>query len=167
MKVDDIVAIQKCLDAAGVRFILVGGLAVIAHGYLRVTRDADIVIELVPENIQRAFDALASIGYRPTVPITAEEFASPAKRREWREQKNMRVLAFWSDEHRETKLDVFIEHPFDFETEWASSNVDPLIPEGQPLHYANIPTLIRMKREAGRPRDLDDIEHLQILLKKK
>ena len=167
MKVDDILAIQRTLDASNVRFIVVGGLAVIAHGYLRVTRDADIVIELIPDNIQRAFQALASIDYRPTVPITADEFSNPEKRREWREQKQMRVLQFWSDTHRETKLDVFLEHPFDFESEWSAASKDTLIPGEQPLHIARIPTLIRMKKEAGRPRDIDDIEHLEILLKQK
>lgn len=75
MITDSIVSIQSALDAAKVRFIVVAGLAVIAHGYLRMTRDADLVIELVPENIENAFKALASIGYYPKVPITADQFS--------------------------------------------------------------------------------------------
>jgi len=164
MKTDHIIAIQTALDEADVRFILVGGLAVVAHGYLRFTRDADLVIELVPDNIKRAFRALEQIGYRPTVPITAEAFSDEERRREWREQKNMRVLQFWSDAHPETKLDVFVEHPFDFEAEWAAAKLDAVRPDSSPLRIASIPTLIRMKREAGRPRDLDDIHHLELLL---
>lgn len=36
-----------------------------AHGYLRYTKDADLVVRLVPDNIARIFAALAEIGYRP------------------------------------------------------------------------------------------------------
>lgn len=117
MKAASFHAIAHALDAANVRFIVVGGLAVIAYGYLRVTRDADIVIELMPENIGAAFEALHDIGYRPSVPITAAQFSDPQLRRQWHEEKHMQVLQFWSD----TKLDVFLEHPFDFATEWQSA----------------------------------------------
>jgi len=73
-------AIVKTLDAAGVRFIVVGRLAVITHGYLRLTRDVDIVLKLDPANIETAFSALQTAGYRPSVPINAEQFARPAIR---------------------------------------------------------------------------------------
>lgn len=39
------------------------------------TYDVDLVIRLAPDVIMRAFSALAGIGYRPSVPITAEQFA--------------------------------------------------------------------------------------------
>ena len=55
-----------------------GGLAVNAHGVVRLTHDVDLVIQLVPESIRRAFDALLSIGYRPSVPVTAEQFSDEA-----------------------------------------------------------------------------------------
>ena len=118
MKTSSFLAITTALRQANVRYIIVGGLAVIAHGYLRATRDADIVLELVPENIHAAFDALDVIGFKPTLPVTAAQFAVPSIRKSWREQKNMQVLQFWADTYPDLKLDVFIEHPFDFENEW-------------------------------------------------
>ena len=57
------------LEEQGVRYLVTGGLAVNAHGYLRFTKDVDLVIHLVPESIVAAFRALASLGYRPMVPI--------------------------------------------------------------------------------------------------
>lgn len=161
MKAASFHAIAQALDSANVRFIVVGGLAVIEHGYLRVTRDADIVLELVPENIGAAFDALKTIGYQPSVPINAEQFASPELRRKWRAEKHMEVLQFWSDQHRETKLDVFLEHPFDFETEWQGAKTAITGPQATTVRFASIPSLIAMKRLAGRPKDLIDIEFLQ------
>jgi hypothetical protein len=48
-----------------VRFVVVGGLAVILHGHLRATRDLDLVIDLEPSNCSRGLDALRGIGLRP------------------------------------------------------------------------------------------------------
>ena len=49
----------EALEAGGVRYLVAGGLAVGAHGYLRFTKDVDIVIQLIPDNIERTFTALA------------------------------------------------------------------------------------------------------------
>ncbi len=161
MKAASFHAIADALTQANVRFILVGGLAVIAQGYLRVTRDADIVIELVPESILEAFKALERIGYRPTVPITAEQFSDESLRRQWREDKHMRVLQFWSDAHPDTKLDVFIDHPFDFPAEWEAAKREPTGPNATEIRIASIPALIAMKEKAGRPQDRIDIDYLR------
>jgi len=37
----------------------------------------------------------------------------------WHEEESMLVLKMWSDEHRRTPVDVFVQEPFDFEIEWA------------------------------------------------
>jgi hypothetical protein len=52
-------------DAAGVRYLVAGGLAVAAHGYLRFIKDVDIVVQRVPGNIERTFTALASLSINP------------------------------------------------------------------------------------------------------
>ncbi|HVB49688.1 MAG TPA: hypothetical protein VNF69_15000 [Burkholderiales bacterium] len=72
-------AIAAALHEAGVRYLVARGLAVNAHGYVRLTYDVDLVVQLEPENIMSAFAALAGLGYRPTVRVTAEQFASPAR----------------------------------------------------------------------------------------
>lgn len=70
--------------------------------YVRFTHDVDLVIQLAPGNIAPAFAAFASLGYRPMVPVTAEQFADPAQRQQWITNKHMMVLNFQSDQHRET-----------------------------------------------------------------
>ena len=114
MKIASVAAILRALNDAEVRVLVVGGLAVNAHGYLRLTKDADLAIDLVPDNIVRAFEALATLGYRPRIPITAAQFADPVLRETWIREKEMKVLQFFSDEHRETPVDVFVIEPFDF-----------------------------------------------------
>jgi hypothetical protein len=163
MKLASFEALVAALEATGVRYLVAGGLAVNAYGYLRFTKDVDLVVQLVPETIEAAFRALATLGYRPMAPITATQFANPALRAGWIRDKGMQVLQFWSDQHRETPVDVFVTEPFPFDDEYRIALVKPL--HGQtPVRFVSIPTLIRMKEAAGRPQDRIDIEHLRMRL---
>jgi len=71
MKLASFEALVRALQAAGVRYLVAGGLAVNAHGYIRFTKNVDLVVQLVPDNIESAFVALGKLGCRPTVPISA------------------------------------------------------------------------------------------------
>ena len=142
MKLDSFDAIVRALDSAGVRYLVAGGLAVNAHGYLRFTRDVDLVVQFAPENVLAAFAALGEIGY-------------------WVREKGMTVLNFWCDAHRDTPIDVFVSEPFDFVGEYAHALVKPL--GAVPVRFVSIPALIRMKQAAGRPQDRIDVEYLRKL----
>jgi hypothetical protein len=159
MNLADTEAIVRALDGAGVRFIVVGGLAVALHGYSRATYDLDLVVRLEPRNIEAAFGALARLGYRPLVPVTAGQFADATVRQRWIDEKGMQVLNFHSDQHRETNVDVFVTEPFDFEKEYARACLQELVP-GSPLRVAALETMIAMKRAAGRGKDLADVDEL-------
>ena len=143
MKLASFESIIVALENARVRYLVVGGLAVNAHGYLRFTKDLDVVARLVPENIEAAFAALSALGYRPTVPVTAAQFADSALRELWIREKGMRVLQFWSEAHRETPIDLFVQEPFLFEEEYRQALVKSF--QGTiPVRFVSIPTLIRM-----------------------
>ncbi len=155
-------AIARTLNDANVPFIVVGGLAVVAHGYGRSTQDLDLVIQLQPDTIRAAFDALASLGYRPIISVTAEGFADPQQRARWIAEKGMRVLNFHSDEHHETPVDVFASEPFDFQVEHDAAMVEEIAP-GVVMRIVQLETLLRLKRQVGRPQDLADIAELRLL----
>lgn len=154
--------IVRVLNKAKVPFLVVGGIAVIHHGYGRLTQDVDVVIRLEKEIIGRAFRALAGIGYQPIVPITAAEFGSPDLRKKWQRDRNMTVLRFWSDRHRETPLDLFVTEPFDFAREYAKADILESAP-GLPVRIVSLAALLRMKRRAGRPQDIADIDEMNLL----
>ena len=117
MEVHSIETIVRALNGAKVKYLIVGGVAVVAHGYERFTRDLDLVIGLERKNIIRGLRALMTIGYQMRIPVTPEQFADPALREQWRREKNMVVLQLWSDIHRRTPIDVFVYEPFDFKKE--------------------------------------------------
>lgn len=156
----DIEAIARVLNEAAVPFIVVGGLAVIAHGYGRLTQDVDLVVRLDPEAVRGMFRALASLGYAPVVPVTVDAFADATQRARLVAEKNMTVLSFHSDAHRGTRVDVFASEPFDFAEEHAHALVESVAP-GVPLRIVRLPTLLRLKQAAGRPQDLADIDELR------
>jgi predicted nucleotidyltransferase len=162
MKKDDFAAIARALNDVSVPFIVVGGVAVIEHGYGRNTYDVDLVLHLTRDAILRCFDALAALGYQPRVPITAEQFADPDERRRILTEKQMQVLNFWSDDHRQTPLDLFVTEPFVFEEEYEKSEEREVAP-GLSVRIVSLGTLLDMKRVAGRPKDLADIDELSLL----
>jgi predicted nucleotidyltransferase len=162
MEVRSIETIVKALNEAGVQYLIVGGLAVNAHGYERLTVDVDLVIGLQPENIKHALHALQAAGYQMSIPVTPEDFSNPELRETLRKEKNMLVLRLWSDAHHRTPIDVFVYEPFDFEKEFARAKWEP-VAGGVRAPVVSYETLMAMKRQAGRDKDLMDIQALKKL----
>ena len=159
METRSIEAIVRALEDASVRYLIVGGLAVNAHGYSRMTRDVDLVIQLEPSNTKRGLEALLGAGYRLMIPEKPEAFSDPVVREKWRTEKGMIVLKLWSDEHRRTPIDVFVYEPFDFDREYDAAAWVEVSP-GLRAPIISLPALLQMKRDAGRPRDIEDINEL-------
>src|ERR1700742_2494656 len=97
MKVTSLEAIFRALNEAKARYLVVGGVAVIAHGYVRLTKDLDLVLDLSTEFLRRSLFALQGLGYRPMIPAPLLDFADPELRRDWTENRNMKVLNLHSD----------------------------------------------------------------------
>ena len=161
MKLADVQAILRALNDADVRYLIVGGLAVVAHGYVRATVDIDIVLNLEKENALRAMKALDAIGYRPLVPVAATDFADEAIRRRWIEDKNMIVFQMRNPDRESTRLDIFVDEPFSFAKELAEAKWEDVAGIQAPV--LRLERLLQMKRESGRPQDLLDIEQLELI----
>jgi hypothetical protein len=162
MEVHSIETIVKALNDAKVKYLIVGGVAVVAHGYERFTKDLDLVIGLERKNIIRGLRALIAIGYQMRIPVTPEQFADPALREQWRREKNMVVLQLWSDTHRRTPIDVFVYEPFDFAKEMARALRVPVFGK-ESAAIVSYDTLLDLKKSAGRSQDLLDVEKLRKL----
>lgn len=149
----------KALNESGARYIVVGGLAVNLHGHVRVTIDLDLVIDLSPDQALSALDALTAIGFRPAVPVEARAFADTETRESWIREKHMLVFPLRDPDDLTRRVDVFVREPIPFEEMWARSVVLPY--KGTTARVASVEDLITMKREAGRPQDIADIEALE------
>lgn len=164
MAAGDFDLIFRSLHEAGARYLVVGGVAVVLHGYPRFTADLDLVVALDPENVRAALGALRALGYRPRAPVVAEDLADPLKRKQWRGEKGMVVFSLWSPEHPLTEIDLFVEEPFPFPEAYARS---VRVEFGSvPVTVACIDDVVELKRRAGRPKDHDDVRALRALLKR-
>jgi hypothetical protein len=121
VKLKSLEDIFRTLQEAKVRYLVVGGLAVIAHGYVRLTKDLDLVLDLSAEALPRALNAFQSLGYRPMIPVSLIDFANPDLRRDWIENRHMKVFNLVSDSYPDVVIDIFPEEPFSFEAEYKVS----------------------------------------------
>ncbi len=163
MKLSTLEIVFNALNQAKVRYLVAGGIAVNIHGYQRMTADLDLVIQLDTNNIKNAMSSLDQLGYQPLIPINTNDFTDPEKRKNWIETKNMQVLSLQSQQFPETTIDIFVTEPFNFNNEYETAEIAELTPDIS-FNVISIPTLIKMKQKAGRARDLDDIQHLQLIL---
>ncbi|GMQ74828.1 MAG: nucleotidyl transferase AbiEii/AbiGii toxin family protein [Gammaproteobacteria bacterium] len=152
------VPVFEALDDLQVRYVVVGGLATVLHGYARLTADIDLIVDLEPQEVRKGIDALIKYGMIPRLPVDPYDFAEPDIRRHWIEEKNMRVFSMWKPDEPLLSVDLFVEHPIEFDLIWSRAEVVALGPVS--VRIASIPDLIALKRLANRPQDLIDIEKL-------
>jgi hypothetical protein len=155
----------KTLNETGVRYVVVGGLAVVLHGHARMTVDIDLVVDLDEEQAMKAIDALVAMGLRPRVPVNPRDFADRAIRESWIRERGMQVFSMIDPSNPMRVVDLFVSHPVPFEELWSRSEEFKL--PNSTVRVASIPDLIAMKRMTGRPLDRSDIEHLEAILRLK
>jgi predicted nucleotidyltransferase len=141
------------LVAADIRFVLVGGLAVNAWGYIRATRDVDIVPDPSPANLERLDILLAGIGGRVDVDgrLLDSNAISPFLK------TGDRTLVVtdlgWVD-----ILQGLPQIPSFAALDAEASDVDL---DGLTVRVCSLEHLLEMKRASERPRDRDDLEALE------
>jgi predicted nucleotidyltransferase len=141
------------LVEADVRFVLVGGLAVNAWGYLRATRDVDIVPEPEAGNLARLTDLLLSLEGR--VEAAGETLAAGTISTFLRAGDRTLVTTALG------QLDILQglpQIPRYSELERDSRKADI---EGLSVQICSLEALLEMKRASDRPRDRDDLEALE------
>lgn len=60
-ELEDLVNLCRYLNAEGVRYVVIGGFAVILHGAARTTKDIDLLVDPSPENIKKVKKAMAHL----------------------------------------------------------------------------------------------------------
>lgn len=129
----------------GVRYLVVGGHAVMRYTEPRLTKDLDVWIDTSSENPQRVFQALAEFG-APLDGLTSEDFSQPDH---WF-QIGMAPV----------RIDILMSVPgIDFTAAWQNRSAGTLM--GVETQFLSLPDLIRAKEAAGRPADRRDLRRLR------
>lgn len=140
------ISILASFLAAGVEFVIVGGVAVNLHGYVRATQDLDIFIRPTPQNAQAAYDVLLALG----VPLQHMDSTDLLD-----DEQNLR---FGPDEDHIDILASIGEMPFD--QVWRN-RIEVEI-DGLSVPCISKQDLITNKLQVGRLRDLADVEELRL-----
>lgn len=155
-------ALFGALERVEARYLVADGLAVLAHGYLRTTLDVDLVLDLEPPHPEPALRAFAELDLRPLAPVPLARFADAAARESWVRERQARVFQLFSDRHPTLRVDLFLEPPFDFERAYSRRHRAAIAP-GLEVSFVALEDLLAMKRAAGRPQDLADVDRLERL----
>lgn len=135
----------QCFAEAEVRYLVVGGYAVIFHAEPRFTADLDLWVEPSPENAKRVMRAFSQFGLPLMGGIVAEDFEKPGTQ--------------YMIGAAPCAIDFLTTVPgLDFHTSWAKRVV--VDDDGIRVSYLAKSDLILAKRTANRQRDLMDLEIL-------
>jgi hypothetical protein len=146
-------------DLRGVRYLVVGGMAVNLYGYIRLTMDLDIMVDLSDRNLSKVVGVMEEFGYTPRAPVNPHEFISEEKRDEWIQEKGAVVFTFIDLKKPFKHIDIFLSNPMDFEEAYSRREVMTIA--GAKVSIVSLDDLIKMKASAGRPRDMEDVHHLE------
>ncbi|MEW6620477.1 MAG: DUF6036 family nucleotidyltransferase [bacterium] len=151
----------KELNREKVRYLIVGGVAVVLHGVVRLTVDLDIFVDFSKENIEKFALCMKNLGYRPKLPVKIEELQDVKKRKIWIEEKEAKVFSLFHLTKHEEHLDIFIYEPIPFEDAYQKRKI--VVAKGMEIPVVSIDDLIKMKEIAGREQDWADISALKDL----
>ncbi|MSP59741.1 MAG: hypothetical protein EXR72_05255 [Myxococcales bacterium] len=155
----DVAAMIRRLAEHQVRFIVVGGMAAVAHGSARLTQDLDIVYARGKDDLTRLAAALGALapyprGAPPGLPFVWDQ-------RTLANGLNFTLTTALGD------LDVLGEIP-------GGGGYEALLPHcvtlelfGVACQSLDLETLIRTKRAAGRPKDFEAIAELELILEER
>jgi len=149
-------SLLEILAKNGVEFILIGGVAATAHGSVRLTRDLDVVYRRTSESIGRLVKSLAPL--RPS--LRGAPVGLPFRF----DQKTVESGLNFTLQTDLGALDLFGEITGGGRYEDLQSHTIQIQIFGVNCRCLKLRRLIEVKRAVGRPRDLEAIAELEVLL---
>jgi hypothetical protein len=147
------------LEARGVRYALVGGVAVNLHGIPRMTYDVDLMVDMTASNLDACERALRDVRLRPRLPIALATLVDAGERGRLERERNLVAVTFTDSNDPLREVDVLVAPSLEPERVVQRSIRCPL---GEiELRLASLDDLIELKRRAGRAQDLADLVHLE------
>ena len=156
MKLSELLA---ALTESEVDYVLVGGLAVQLHGYLRSTFDIDLVLAMNDGNLSRFIEVARRFKLVPAIPVPLDSLRDAAPIELWHRDKGMLAFSLRETTVGGMVVDVLVRPEIDFERLRSNAARGELF--GRQVPIAAIDDLLVMKRAANRGKDRLDIEALE------
>jgi predicted nucleotidyltransferase len=138
----DTESLLKSLKEHKVKFVIIGATAFPVHGYSRATLDIDIFIKSERSNAEKTLAALKNFGY-DVRDVTVDELLT----------KKILIRQYLV----ETDIHPYVKG-VSFEEVWKNKVRAKF---GNTFAwFASLDDLIKMKKAAGRPKDIEDLKYL-------
>lgn len=148
----------KELNKEKVKYLVVGGVAVNLHGYVRFTGDLDILLLLEEKNLQNMDKVMKKLKYSERLPASILELKDRKKVKEWLKAKNLKAFSFIPPAYNLLQIDVIMEESLKFDKIYKKSTKK--IVNNVRIPLISIEDLIKMKKKANRGQDLIDLKAL-------
>jgi hypothetical protein len=142
-----------------VQYVLVGGLAVQLHGFLRATMDIDLVLAMSDANLDRFIEVAKRFGLQPVIPVSIDSLKNADQIDRWHREKGMLAFALREPQVGGSVIDVLVRPDITFDKLFSGAARGKLF--GREVLIASIDDLIEMKQIANRPKDQLDIAALE------
>jgi hypothetical protein len=142
----------------GIRYLVVGGVAVNLHGVPRFTGDLDVVLALDDENLARMTALMEKRGYEHRLPVDLAEFSQEKTVRRYLKEKNLIAYTFQSGKEPQMDIDVLVGESLGFAALDRRKTIVPVWDIEVPV--ISLDDLIDMKRRANRSQDVQDVQAL-------
>lgn len=141
----DTEGLLRLLKGHKVDFVIIGATAFPVHGYVRATLDTDIFIRPIAVNAKRTLQSLKAFGYDVTDISEKDLLKKKLLIRQYAVETDIHpfVKGMGFDQVWKNKIRAKFGNTF--------------------VYFVSLGDLIKMKRAAGRPKDLEDLKHLRRL----
>lgn len=151
----------SALNRSNVRYVVIGGFAVVAHGSNRFTPDINMIIDWNGAEAAGAIEALLAVGLRSDHPENdAVSFLDPDSRNQWIESGNLH-LVMSNAQLLMFSAQIFLAPSIDFELLYHDAVRMPLYSGS--VSVCSFDHLVSLKKAALRSQDLIDIENLEVV----
>ena len=152
--------ILRALLDHDVQFVVIGGLAVAAHGFPRATKDVDLVPAPDDENRRRLYEALVVLEAEP---LELGDFRADELPVEF-SPRGLDAGGNWALRTRAGRVDVLQWVPgIDGYEQLRAGALEVEVPDIGRVLFAGYDEVEAMKRVAGRPQDERDLDELRAL----
>ncbi len=155
----------SALEAAGVEYAVVGGVAVNIHGVPRMTYDVDIVVSTTEASLRRCREVLERLGLQCRLPFSLESIADLSKRKELESDRNLVAVTFTDPGNPLREVDVLVAPSLD--PDGIVARAVRRTADALSVRVVSLEDLLTMKRSSNRAKDRADIEHLERIAKGK